>query len=329
MTEGAFGPSGSKVRVEHHADDGSAVATIGNSELDIHPLALGGNTLGWTADATTSFEILDAFMAAGGNFVDTADSYSAFVPGNSGGESETILGNWKAARGIGSEMMVATKVAHHPDFRGLAPENVAAAADASLKRLQSDHIDLYFAHSDDPETPLDETVAAFDALVRSGKVRYVGLSNYSPARVAEWLAIADEVGYARPVSLQPHYNLVHRAEYEQEYAPLVAEHDLGVLPYYGLAAGFLTGKYRTSEDLDAGVRGRMASQYFSEAGLAVIDALAEIATAHAVEIPTVALSCCHSVPASSRRSRAPAASSSFRRCSTRRGWFSPTSKPTA
>ena len=276
--------------MEHHADDGSPVATIGNSELDIYPLVLGGNTLGWTADETTSFEILDAFMAAGGNFVDTADSYSAFAPGNSGGESETILGNWKAARGIGSEMMVATKVAHHPDFRGLAPENVAAAADASLKRLQSDHIDLYFAHSDDPETPLHETVAAFDALVRSGKVRYVGLSNYSPARVAEWLAIADEGGYARPVSLQPHYNLVHRTEYEQAYAPLVAEHDLGVLPYYGLAAGFLTGKYRTSEDLEAGIRGQMASQYFSEAGLAVIDALAEIATAHAVEISTVALS---------------------------------------
>lgn len=265
------------------------MATIGNSELDIYPLALGGNTLGWTADETTSFEILDAFMAAGGNFVDTADSYSAFAPGNSGGESETILGNWKAARGIGSEMMVATKVAHHPEFTGLAPENVAAAADASLKRLQSDHIDLYFAHSDDPETPLAETVAAFDALVRSGKVRYVGLSNYSPARIAEWLAIADEGGYARPVSLQPHYNLVHRAEYEQGYAPLVAEHNLGVLPYYGLAAGFLTGKYRTSEDLEAGIRGRMASQYFSEGGLAVIDALAEIATVHAVEIPTVAL----------------------------------------
>jgi aryl-alcohol dehydrogenase (NADP+) len=265
------------------------VATIGNSELDIFPLALGGNTLGWTADEATSFAILDAFMAAGGNFVDSADSYSAFAPGNSGGESETVLGNWKASRGIGDEMLVATKVGHHPEFTGLSPQNVAAAADASLKRLQSDHIDLYFAHSDDPETPLDETAAAFDALVRSGKVRYIGLSNYSPGRVAEWLAIADENGFARPVSLQPHYNLVHRAEYERGYAPLVAEHNLGVLPYYGLAAGFLTGKYRTSADFEAGIRGRMASQYFSDSGLAVVDALAELATIHAVEIPTVAL----------------------------------------
>ncbi|NLU61263.1 aldo/keto reductase [Rhodococcus sp. HNM0563] len=265
------------------------MATIGNSDLEIFPLALGGNTLGWTADEATSFEILDAFMAAGGNFVDSADSYSAFAPGNSGGESETIIGNWKAARGIGNEVLVATKVGQHPEFAGLAPQNVAAAADASLKRLQSDHIDLYYAHADDPETPLEETIEAFDALVRSGKVRYIGLSNYSPSRIAEWLAIADDGGFARPVSLQPHYNLVHRAEYEREYAPLVAEHNLGVLPYFALASGFLTGKYRTAADLDSGIRARMASQYFSASGLAVIDALAEIATVHAVEIPTVAL----------------------------------------
>lgn len=265
------------------------MATIGNSQLDIFPLALGGNTFGWTADESASFEILDAFRAAGGNFVDSADSYSAFAPGNSGGESETILGNWAASRGIRDEVMIATKVAYHPEYRGLAPANVKAAAEASLKRLQSDHIDLYYAHADDPDTPLVDTVAAFDELVGDGKVRYVGLSNFSPARVSEWLDIAAANGFAAPVSLQPHYNLVHRVEYETGYAPLALEHDLGVLPYYGLAAGFLTGKYRSQEDLTGRIRERMAMGYLTDAGLAVVDALAEIATAHAVESSTVAL----------------------------------------
>lgn len=273
----------------HFAYDGSTVATIGNSELDIFPLTLGGNTFGWTADETASFEILDAFRAAGGNFVDSADSYSAFAPGNSGGESETVIGNWKASRGVGEEFLVATKVGHHPDFQGLSAATVAAAADASLKRLQSDHIDLYYAHSDDPGTPLEDTAAAFDALVRAGKVRYIGLSNYSPERVAEWLAVAEANGYAAPVALQPHYNLVHRTEYESGYAALVAEHELGVLPYYALASGFLTGKYRSQDDFTDRIRDRMATRYFGKAGLAVVDALAGIATAHAVEISTVAL----------------------------------------
>ncbi|MEV1136202.1 aldo/keto reductase [Rhodococcus coprophilus] len=265
------------------------MTTIGNSRLDIFPFALGGNTFGWTADETESFEILDAFRAAGGNLVDTADSYSAFAPGNSGGESETILGNWVAARGIRDEVTIATKVGHHPEHPGLAPANVRAAADASLKRLQSDHIDLYYAHSDDPETPLAETVATFDELVRDGKVRYVGLSNFSPDRVKEWLDIADAHGFDAPVSLQPHYNLVHRAEYETGYAPIALEHNLGVLPYYSLASGFLTGKYRSQDDVTGRVRERMASRYLTDAGLAVVDALGEIATAHAVEISTVAL----------------------------------------
>ncbi len=265
------------------------MTTIGTSDLDIFPLALGGNTFGWTADEATSFAILDAFRAAGGNFVDTADSYSAFAPGNSGGESETILGNWKASRGIGDEVMVATKVGHHPEFPGLSATNVAAAADASLKRLQADRIDLYYAHSDDPTVPLEETVAAFDALVGAGKVRHVGLSNFTPARVAEWCTIADVHGFAAPVALQPHYNLVHRTEYETGHAPVAAAHGLGVLPYYSLAAGFLTGKYRTAEDIRGKARERMASKYFSAAGLDVVDALATIATAHAVETSTVAL----------------------------------------
>ncbi|MEE2034825.1 aldo/keto reductase [Rhodococcus chondri] len=265
------------------------MATIGNSELDIFPIALGGNTFGWTADEATSFEILDAFRAAGGNFIDSADSYSAFAPGNSGGESETILGNWADARGVRDEVTIATKVGHHPRYQGLSPANVKAAADASLKRLQSDHIDLYYAHSDDPATPLVDTVAAFDELVRDGKVRYVGLSNFAPARVAEWLEVAAANGFAAPVSLQPHYNLVHRVEYENAYAPLALEHSLGVLPYYALAAGFLTGKYRSQDDLTGRIRERMAMRYFTGAGLAVVDALSEIATAHAVEISTVAL----------------------------------------
>lgn len=265
------------------------MATIGNSELDIFPLTLGGNTFGWTADEPTSFEILDAFRAAGGNFVDSADSYSAFAPGNSGGESETVIGAWKASRGIGDEVLLATKVGHHPDYRGLSAATIAAACDASLKRLRADHIDLYYAHSDDPDTPLEETVDAFDALVRAGKVRYVGLSNYTPERVSQWIELAEHNGRAVPVALQPHYNLVHRDEYESGFADLVDEHELGVLPYYALASGFLTGKFRSRDEFTDRIRDRMAARYFSDAGLAVVDALAEIATAHAVEISTVAL----------------------------------------
>ncbi|OZF03451.1 aldo/keto reductase [Rhodococcoides fascians] len=265
------------------------MVAIGNSNLDIFPLALGGNTFGWTSDEKASFEILDAFTAGEGNFIDTADSYSAFADGNSGGESETIIGKWTAARGNRDDVVIATKVSQHPEFKGLAPKNIAAAAEASLKRLQSDHIDVYYAHYDDENTPLVESLAAFDQLVKDGKVRYVAISNYSADRIREWVSLADEHDFAKPIALQPHYNLVTRREYETELAPLATDNNLGVFPYFSLAAGFLTGKYRTREDLEGQAREQLATGYFSEKGLDVVTALDEIADAHDAEISTVAL----------------------------------------
>ncbi|MFN3542735.1 MAG: aldo/keto reductase [Rhodococcus sp. (in: high G+C Gram-positive bacteria)] len=265
------------------------MVAIGRSDLDIFPLALGGNTFGWTSDEAASFEILDAFTAGGGNFVDTADSYSAFADGNSGGESETIIGNWTRARGNRDDVVIATKVSQHPEFRGLAPDNIRAAADASLSRLQTDHIDVYYAHYDDEKTPLVESLAAFDGLVEAGKVRHVAISNYSPARVREWLELTKENGFAPPIALQPHYNLVARRDYEGELQNLAVENDLGVFPYFSLAAGFLTGKYRTREDLAGKQRERLTTGYFSDAGLDVVQGLREIAESRAAEISSVAL----------------------------------------
>lgn len=265
------------------------MVAIGSSDLEIFPLALGGNTFGWTSDEAESFEILDAFTAGGGNFVDTADSYSAFADGNSGGESETIIGKWTGARGNRDDVVIATKVSQHPDFRGLAPENIRAAADASLARLQTDRIDVYYAHYDDEKTPLVESLAAFDALVRAGKVRYVAISNYTPARVREWLGLARDNGFAAPIALQPHYNLVARRDYEGELQNLAVENDLGVFPYFSLAAGFLTGKYRTREDLAGKQRERLTTGYFSDAGLDVVQGLREIAESRSAEISSVAL----------------------------------------
>src|SRR4030081_704005 len=222
------------------------MAKLGNSDLDVFGLNLGGNVFGWTADQDQSFAVLDAYAAAGGNLVDTADVYSAFSPGNTGGESETIIGNWLATRGRRDEIIIATKVGNWPEHPGLSAKNIAAAADDSLRRLRTDHIDLYYAHMEHAETPLEETLAAFDALIRSGKVRYIAASNYTAARLAEALSISDREGFARYVALQPHYNLVER-EYEQELAPLVEREGLSTLPYFGLAKGFLTGKYRSKK----------------------------------------------------------------------------------
>lgn len=265
------------------------MVAIGNSELDVYPLALGGNTFGWTSDEETSFRILDAFTAGGGNFVDTADSYSAFAEGNSGGESESVIGNWISARGNREDVVIATKVSRHPDFMGLSASNIAAAADASLARLRTDHIDLYYAHYDDASVPMVETLAAFDALVTAGKVRYLGISNYSPDRIREWIGIAQENGFAAPIALQPEYSLVARRDYEAERQQLALDNDLAVFPYFALAAGFLTGKYRTREDFTERARSTMAERYYSDAGLAVVSALDEIASAHSAEISSVAL----------------------------------------
>jgi aryl-alcohol dehydrogenase-like predicted oxidoreductase len=265
------------------------MTTIGSSDLEVYPLNLGGNTFGWTSDKETSFAVLDGFAAGGGNFIDTADGYSAWVPGNAGGESETIIGEWTTARGNRDSVVIATKVSQHPDFKGLSASNVAAAADASLARLGTDHIDLYYAHFDDEATPLVETLAAFDALVTAGKVRYVGISNYSAARIGEWIDIAKANGFALPVALQPHYNLVNREPFETELRPLAEANDLGVMPYWSLASGFLTGKYRSTDDLGASPRGEGAGKYLTPAGLATIDALEEIGKEHGVSIATTAL----------------------------------------
>ncbi|GIF26938.1 aryl-alcohol dehydrogenase-like predicted oxidoreductase [Actinoplanes tereljensis] len=264
------------------------MSTLGNSGIEVFPLALGGNVFGWTSDAATSHQVLDAFVEGGGNFVDTADGYSAWVPGNSGGESETIIGDWLTARGNRDRVVIGTKVSQHPQFRGLAAANVAAAADASLTRLKTDHIDLYYAHYDDPNTPIEETAGAFDALVKAGKVRAIAVSNYTPERVREWFEAARRNGFTLPVAIQPHYNLVERAAYERDIAPVAAAENLAVVPYYALASGFLTGKYKTADDL-SGARAGAARGYLNETGLAVVKVLEDVAAAHGVAPASVAL----------------------------------------
>lgn len=261
--------------------------TIGTSDLEVFPLSLGGNVFGWTADRDTSFDVLDAYVAAGGNFVDTADGYSAWVPGNTGGDSERILGQWFDARGNREEVVLATKVSQHPDFKGLAADNIRRAADASLERLGSDYIDLYYAHFDDESVPLEETVAALSGLVDAGKVRYIGISNYSPERIEEWFRITEAEGLHRAVALQPHYNLVERS-YEQKYRPIAERENLGVFPYFALAAGFLTGKYRDGVTVDS-ARAAGAAKYLDDTGRAVLAALDEVAAAHSTSVASVAL----------------------------------------
>lgn len=269
---------------------------IGTSSLDVLPLSLGGNVFGWTADRDESFAILDAFHAGGGNFVDTADSYSAWVDGNSGGESERIIGEWLASRRP-EGVVVATKVSQHPDFAGLAAANVRAAAEASLSRLGVDAIDLYYAHFDDESTPLEETVAAFGALVSDGLVRYTAVSNYSAERIREWIRLADELGVARPVAIQPHYNLVHRNDVEEHIVPVAQEFDLGLVPYFSLAKGFLTGKYRSTDASgQTSPRAGAAAKYATDQGLGIIEALEGIGRAHGVSIAATALAWLNAQP---------------------------------
>jgi aryl-alcohol dehydrogenase-like predicted oxidoreductase len=265
------------------------MTVIGNSDLDVFPLGLGGNTFGWTSDKDTSFEVLDAFAAGGGNFIDSADVYAAWIPGNSGGESETIIGEWTAARGNRDAVVIATKVGSHPQFPGLSRANVLAAADASLARLRTDYIDLYYVHNDDLTVPVVEIAAVFSELQKAGKIRHVGLSNMTPDRLREWLVAAAAEGFAPPVALQPLYNLMERTSYESSVAPLAAEAGLGVLPYSALASGFLTGKYRSASDHEGTARQRSAARYLTPSGLAVLAALDAAAASHGVTPATVAL----------------------------------------
>jgi len=265
------------------------MAKISTTDLDVFPLALGGNVFGWTANQEESFAVLDAYADAGGNFIDTADMYSAWAPGNSGGESETIIGRWMKARGNRDRMIIGTKVGMLEPLSGLSANTIPVASEQSLGRLQTDRIDLYYAHKDDPKTPLEETLGAFDTLVREGKVRYIAASNYTAPRLAEALDVSKRRGFARFVALQPHYNLVERKEYEGELAEVVRREGLSAIPYFALAKGFLTGKYRPGTPEVKSARAAGASAYLNERGLKVLAALDEVAGAHHTTVAAVAL----------------------------------------
>ena len=260
---------------------------LGQSGIEVAPLALGGNVFGWTADEPTSFAILDAFVEAGGNIVDSADVYSAWVPGNQGGESETVIGNWlerdPAKRG---RVMIATKVGF---FEGLAPEKIAAACDASLQRLGIDTIDLYYHHKDDPNVPLADSLGAMDALVKAGKVRAIGLSQYSAERLDEAMRTAQANGLTQPCALQTWYNLVERPKLEGELRDAALVHGLGIVPFYGLANGFLTGKYRSKDDLDKSPRGLRNIEYLEGRGARVLEALDSVAAETGAALATIAI----------------------------------------
>ena len=260
---------------------------LGTSELEVFPLALGSNVFGWTADEETSFEVLDDFLRYGGNLIDTADSYSFWKPGNSGGEAETIIGRWLASRGSREDIVLASKVSQHPQFKGMAPATIHRGIDASLGRLGVETIDLYYAHFDDADTPLEDSVAAMSALVDAGKVRYLGISNYTPERIERWLELADAGGYHRPVALQPQYSLIERG-IEDTLLPIAQREGLAVLPYYALARGFLTGKYRAGSSVDS-PRAEIASAYLDGRGMRVLTALETIAEGHGVAMATIAL----------------------------------------
>lgn len=265
------------------------MARIGTTDLDVLPLNLGGNVFGWTADEQASFAVLDAFVAGGGSFVDTADVYSEWGEGHEGGESEATIGRWLAARGNRSDVVIATKVGKLSTRRGTSRAVVRAAIDDSLKRLGTDYVDLYYAHEDDRETPLEETVAALGEVVADGKARYVAASNFTPERLAEALRIADDLGVARFVALQPHYNLVHRGDYEGPLQELAVREGLGVLPYSSLASGFLTGKYRDGSPAVDSPRAGSAGRYLDDRGRRVLAALDAVAAAHGTSVTAVSL----------------------------------------
>ncbi len=265
---------------------------LGRSGLQVAPLALGGNVFGWSADETTSFALLDAFVDAGFNLVDTADAYSAWVPGNSGGESETIIGRWLAqGGGRRDRVVIATKLGKWAERPGLSAENIQAAVEDSLRRLRTDVIDLYQAHEDDDATPLEETLGAFSRLIEQGKVRAIGASNYSAGRLRDALEVSRQYHLPRYETLQPPYNLYDRAGYEADLEPLAREHGLGVIGYYALASGFLSGKYRSADDAArSAARGAgVVKQYLNPRGLRILAALDAIAAAHAATPAQVAL----------------------------------------
>jgi aryl-alcohol dehydrogenase-like predicted oxidoreductase len=252
---------------------------LGRSGLQVSPICLGGNVFGWTVDEAMSRRLLDAWVDAGMNFIDTADVYSRWVPGHVGGESETIIGTWLKRSGKRDRVVLATKVGKPmgESDKGLSKAYIRRAVEASLKRLQTDQIDLYQSHDDDAATPLEETMGAFADLIKAGKVRAVGASNYTAPRLAEAIATSERLGLPRYESLQPLYNLVERAAFEGELEQVCVDNGLGVINFYALASGFLTGKYRSSGDLGKSVRGAGAGKYLNERGLAVLAALDAVA----------------------------------------------------
>jgi len=265
---------------------------LGLSALKVVPLAFGGNVFGWTADEKMSFALLDAFVEAGGNLVDTADVYSHWVPGNAGGESEAIIGKWlKQGGGRRERIVLATKLGKPmgPDQHGLSPAYMQRALDASLRRLQTDCIDLYQSHEDDPHTPLADTLGTFQRFIEQGKVRVIGASNYDGARFAEALRVSREQGLPRYETLQPEYSLVAREAYEREYAALVAREKVSVIPFFSLASGFLTGKYRNAADLEGRARSGMLKPYATPRGWRVVEALRDIAARHGATPAQVSL----------------------------------------
>jgi len=264
---------------------------LGQSSLEVPPITFGCNVFGWTADEKTSFALLDAWLEAGFNFLDTADAYSRFHPGNQGGESETIIGNWMQARGNRDKVIIATKLGLEmgPGKKGLSRTYMQTAVEDSLRRLQTDHIDLYQSHRDDPETPIEETLSAYGELIKQGKVREIGASNFSADRLAEALKISREKGLPRYQSLQPHYSLVERGEFEGPLEDLCVSESIGVIGYFSLASGFLTGKYRSRDDLAGRTRGPRVEKYLNDYGFGVLKALDEVAHRYEAKPGQIAL----------------------------------------
>ena len=262
--------------------------TLPKTDLQVHPLCLGGNVFGFSADVENSEKVLSYYFDNGGNFVDTADMYSQWAPGHVGGESETIIGNWMKKRGNRSQMVIATKVSKLDTRPGLKASNIAAACDESLQRLQTDYIDLYYAHQDDPDTPIEETLGAFDALIKSGKVRYIAASNFTPARLQESLDIAAQLNLASYVACQDQYNLMDR-DYETGLMATVKKNGLSQIPFYGLARGFLTGKYRPGVTVESVRANGVANSYANDRGWAMLEKLDQIAKGRSTSVAAIAL----------------------------------------
>ncbi len=267
-----------------------ALRSLGTSTIQVSPLVFGGNVFGWTADENTSFSLLDALADNGINFIDTADVYSSWVPGNQGGESETIIGKWLKRTGKREQVVIATKVGMLGTRASLTRDNILQAADDSLRRLQTDYIDLYFSHRDFPDgAPIEETLSAYQTLIEAGKVRIIGASNFSVERLRESADVSRRHGLPAYQVIQPEYNLYNRAEYERDLEPVVADLKLGVVTYYALASGFLSGKYRTSADLQNRARGSRVEKYLNERGLRILAALDSVAEKHDTTPTSVAL----------------------------------------